>query len=110
MNTTQTQTNVAVLCAFLAGILSGRGVFGFDQATWVTILTAIAGLGMAVWAAIATRKTALVGTVNAMPEVAGVVTTKTPEGIAMANSFPQATVAPQGSTHAVDMAKDGGLK
>ena len=108
MNTTQTQTQFATVIAFIAGILAGKGVFGFDTATWTTILGAVLGLGMAVWTALATRKTALVGTVNNMPEVAGVITTHDAAGKAMADSFPEPTVAPAGSSHAIMMAKNGG--
>lgn len=68
MNITQTQTSAATIIAFIAGILAGRGAFGFDQATWVTILTAIAGLSMTVWAAVANRRSAMTSTVVSTPE------------------------------------------
>lgn len=107
MNTTSTQTNAALIIAFLAGILSGRGLFGWDQATWITFLTMCGGAGAWIWTAIATRRKALVASVNAMPEVAGVVTKPTQDGIALANSIPDQNVAPAGSSQAITMAKNG---
>ena len=46
MNTTQTQTTLAPLVAFLAGLLAGKGVFGFDTATWTYIIGGVAGIGL----------------------------------------------------------------
>lgn len=72
MNPTQIITSAAPVIAFIAGLLAGRGVFGFDQATWITILTAVGGLGATIWAAFTTRKTAMVTAVANMPEVKSV--------------------------------------
>lgn len=72
MNGTQVQTTLAVPISFLAGLLAGKNVFGFDTATWTTIIGAVAGLVATIWGALATRKTALVTTVADLPEVKGV--------------------------------------
>lgn len=105
MNSTQTQTSTATIVAFIAGVLAGRGVFGFDTATWITILTAVLGGGMTIWTAIATRKKAIITAVNNMDEVAGVITKNTPEGQAMAVSIPEPTVTPEGTNTAIAVAK-----
>lgn len=56
MNNTQIQTTIAPLVTFFAGLLAGKGVFGFDAATWATIIGGIGGVAATIWAAIATRK------------------------------------------------------
>lgn len=82
MNPTQTQNTIAPIVAFLAGLLAGKGVFGFDSATWAMILGAVFGLGATIWAAVTTRKNALTATVAAMPEVKEVALDKTAPGAA----------------------------
>lgn len=59
MNNTQTQTTLATVVAFVAGILAGKFQF-FDAATWTAILTGLAGVVIAVYNGYLTRKTALV--------------------------------------------------
>lgn len=73
MNSTQIQTTLAPLITFLAGLAAGKGLFGLDAATWTTILGGIAGLGATLWAAFATRKTAIINEAAAQPEVKQVV-------------------------------------
>ena len=72
MNGIQTQNAGATVVAFLAGLLAGKGVFGFDTATWMQILGGVAGAAAAVWGAVAARKSAVVTTVAELPEVKGV--------------------------------------
>jgi uncharacterized membrane protein len=72
MNSTQTQTTIAPLVGFLAGLLAGKGVFGLDSATWTTIIGSLGGAAMAIWAAITTRKSALISSTAALPEVKSV--------------------------------------
>jgi len=72
MNSTQTQTTAATLIGIIAGFLAGKGVFGFDSATWATILGSIVAAGMAAWTALATRKAALITTTAQLPEVQSV--------------------------------------
>lgn len=59
MNKTQLQTTFAPLIAALAGFLAGKGYFGWDAQTWISIIGAIAALGATVWGAVATRPQAL---------------------------------------------------
>lgn len=73
MNSTQIQTTLAPILTFLAGLAAGRGLFGWDAATWYTILGSIVGLGATIWGAIVTRQTAQIASVAAMPEVKQVV-------------------------------------
>lgn len=110
MNTTQTQTTSAVIIAAIAGFLAGKGVFGFDAATWTIILGGLGAAGMAAWTAIATRKKSLVTTVNAMPEVKAVITTNTEDGKAMASSIPSPSVVPEGTIQAKELATNGVVK
>jgi hypothetical protein len=72
MNSTQIQSLVAPLVTFFAGLLAGKGVFGLDATSWTTIIGGIAGTVATVWGVVATRQTALVSTVAAMPEVKSV--------------------------------------
>lgn len=69
MNGIQTQNAGAAVVAFLAGLLAGKNVFGFDTATWTTILGGIGAAVAAAWGAIAARKTAVVAQVATLPEV-----------------------------------------
>lgn len=73
MNSTQLQTLAAPLVGFVAGLLAGKGVFGLDAGSWTTIIGGIAGTVATIWGVVATRQTALVSTVAAMPEVKSVV-------------------------------------
>lgn len=105
MNTTQIQTTLAPIVAFIAGILAGKGVFGWDSQTWITVIGGILGVVGTVWAAVVTRKTAQVASVAAMPEVAAVVTTKTAAGNVMSGSGSPENVVPAGTTQAAALAK-----
>lgn len=72
MNITQLQTTLAPIVAAIAGFLAGKGYFGWDAQTWIAILGGLGTVGATIWAAIATRKSAMVSTVAAMPEVSSV--------------------------------------
>lgn len=69
MNGTTATSTFGPLVAFFAGLLAGKGVFGLDAQTWTTVIGAIIAAGASVWGAIATRKSAQVASVAAMPEV-----------------------------------------
>lgn len=77
MNQTQATTTLAPIIAFIAGFLASRFTF-LDAATWTAVVTGIVGLVATVWAAVATRKTALIDqtgkfsgtTVVTKPEIA----------------------------------------
>lgn len=73
MNGIQTQNAGAAVVAFLAGLLAGKGVFGFDAATWTAIVGGVGGAAAAAWGAIAARKSAVVSTAAAAPEVKEVI-------------------------------------
>lgn len=59
-SSTQLQTTLAPIIAFLAGLLAGKGVFGWDAETWMTILGGVVGVIGTIWAAVATRPSAVV--------------------------------------------------
>lgn len=105
MNTTQIQTTLAPIVAFLAGLLAGKGVFGWDSQTWITVIGGLLGAVGTIWAAIVTRKTAQVASVAAMPEVAAVVTTSTAAGNTMSGPGSPENVVRAGSTQAASLAK-----
>lgn len=66
---TQLVTTLMPLLTAIAGFLAGKGVFGLDSATWLSVLGGIVTLAGTIWAAAATRKTALVKEVATMDEV-----------------------------------------
>ncbi len=69
MNGTQAQVGGSTFVGFLAGVLAGKGTFGLDAATWAQILGALGGAVAAIWAAVATRKAAIVTQAANLPEV-----------------------------------------
>lgn len=69
MNSQSATSTFGPLVAFFAGLLAGKGVFGLDAGTWTTIIGAIIAGVASVWGAIASRKTAQIASVAAMPEV-----------------------------------------
>lgn len=75
MNKTQLQSTFAPLIAAVAGFLAGKGYFGFDAQTWISIIGGIAALGATVWGAVATRPQALKDTTGGLPNTT-VVTDK----------------------------------
>lgn len=94
MNTTQPLTATAAAIAYLAGLLSGRGIFGFDSATWTVILGGVFGLVTVIYSAVITRKSAMVSSVAAMPEVTQVTLDKsTPGAQALSEATPSNVVA-----------------
>jgi len=66
MNKTQVQTTFAPLIAALAGFLAGKGYFGFDANTWISIIGGITALAATIWGATASRQLALKDTVGKM--------------------------------------------
>lgn len=69
MNEPQLAARFAPAITFFAGLLAGKGVFGFDAATWTMLLGAAVGLAVAIYSAIASRKAALATAVANFPEV-----------------------------------------
>lgn len=66
MNKTQLQTTLAPLVAAVAGFLAGKGIFGFDAQTWISILGGVFALAATVWGAVATRPQALKDTTGGL--------------------------------------------
>lgn len=75
MNNTQTQTTLATVVAFVAGILAGKFQF-FDAETWTAVLTGLAGVAIAVYNGYLTRKT---GIVNQAGNFSGTTVVTTPD-------------------------------
>lgn len=69
MNSTQIQTTAAPIVAFLAGLLAGKGVFGFDAGTWTTVIGAVLAFGATIWGAVKGTKTSIINAAAAIPEV-----------------------------------------
>lgn len=92
MNSTQLQTTFGPILGLIAGYFAAW--WGVDQATALGVVTALAGLVYAVYTAIITRKSAMVSTVAAMPEVDHVTLDKTvPGATEMAAATPSNVVA-----------------
>lgn len=72
MNGQAATSTFGPLIAFFAGLLAGKGVFGLDAGTWTTVIGAVIAAGASVWGAIASRKSAQISSVAAMPEVQSV--------------------------------------
>lgn len=83
MNPTQIGTTLAPIISFLAGVLAAKNVFGLTSEAWANILGGVIVFGSTVWAAITTRKSALVSTVADMPEVKSVALQPTTAGHAL---------------------------
>lgn len=75
MNKTQLQTTIAPLVAAIAGFLAGKGYFGFDAQTWISILGGVGALVATVWGGVAARSQALKDTTGSLPNTT-VVTDK----------------------------------
>lgn len=76
MNKTQLQTTIAPLVAAVAGFLAGKGIFGFDAQTWISIIGGVLAFGATIWGAVAARPQALKDTTGGLPNTT-VVTDKT---------------------------------
>lgn len=84
MNSTQIQTTLAPLLTFLAGLAAGKGLFGWDAATWYTILGGVVGFGATIWAAVATKNSSIAAATQAMKGVDVTTTPAAPAGVASA--------------------------
>jgi hypothetical protein len=69
VNTTQIQTTLAPLIAFLAGIAAGKGLFGWDAATWATVIGGVVGFAATIWGAVSASKANIISTAANQPEV-----------------------------------------
>lgn len=99
---------VSTFGGMVAGFFAAKGWLTADQI--IAILNSGTFVGLAtsvvvfVYGWINRSKTNLVAAVNAMPEVAGVVTTPTSAGVALSNAIPSPTVAPAGTVQAATIA------
>ena len=95
-NSTQAQNTAAPLLAFAAGVLAGKGVFGWDTETWFIVLGAVGGAVATVWAAITTRTGGLVQQAVASAPAATAAAAATAEpriaAAAAASAEPQAAI------------------
>lgn len=94
----------------LGTIATAFGFLSADAvAAWTAMVLQIAGplamIGAVVWGYLDTRKSKLISDVDKMDGVAGVVTTKTPEGVALANGVDSHTVVPAGTSTAAAIAQ-----
>lgn len=85
INYTQLQTTLAPVVAAGAGFLAGKGYFGWDAQTWIGILGGLGTVVATIWGAVAARKSAMVSTVAAMPEVSSVTLNGANPGTASLN-------------------------
>lgn len=83
MNSTQLQTTLGPILGLVAGYFAAW--WGIDQAQALGIVTAVAGVGYAVYTAVITRKSAMVSNVAAMPEVSSVTLDKAAPGTSALN-------------------------
>lgn len=101
----QTLNLIRTVMQIAGTMLVGHHLFGIDQEAWTAISGAILMATPAIWGLMATRKASIVATVNNMPEVAGVITKPSTEGLALANSVPSPTVVPAGTIAATTVAQ-----
>jgi len=87
----------------LGGALVTNGIVSTtDWTTWSGLIIMLAPIG---WSLYEKTKARMVAKVNAMPEVAGVITANTSDGHALAAEVPSNTVVPAGTNAAAGIAK-----
>lgn len=93
------------------GILIQKLGLSLDQIPGVVdAIIALATAALAVWGYLAHSEKAVVIAAQSMPNVAGVVTTNTLAGAALAESVPSEAVQSAGTTAAVNIARTPGPK
>jgi hypothetical protein len=94
---------------FIAGWFASKGWFTVDQVMSVlnneTVMGFIASAIVFVIGQVVHRTVNKIVSADATPGVAGVITTNTPEGRALAASVPSSTVVPAGTPAATAIAK-----
>lgn len=108
MNWEQVKNNVQILLGAVSGFMVGKG--WMDQSTGTALIGIFMAAGPLIWGIIENTKAKMVQKVNNMPEVAGVITMRTPEGVTLASTIPDKTVAPAGSTQAQAVVDNGKVK
>lgn len=112
MNAEQVKSTIRWFVATFGGMIAGwfaaKGWFTVDQVLTVlnnpTLIATAASLVMGAWGIFVHSKTNAVAVVDAMPEVAGVVTKPTVAGRDLAQAVPSSTVTPAGSPAAKSLA------
>lgn len=92
------------LLKLLGAALITNGVIS-DASQWSLWSGLIIAAAPLAWSAYERTKARMIAKVDALPEVAGVVTKPTEEGREMANAVTSPTVVPAGTTIAVEVAK-----
>ena len=72
------------------------------------LIGALMVVASSAWSIYSNLKSSLIASVNAIPEVKGVVTLNTPEGRRLADAIPDNTVAAAGTPDAAKIAKQNG--
>lgn len=100
---------VATFGGVIAGFFGATGFLSTDLIMSVLNSETFLGLGASVavgaWGLFTHTQANAVAVVNAMPEVAGVITVPTPEGMDLAIAVSQPTVIPAGTERAARVAK-----
>lgn len=92
-NPLQTNNTATMIVGYLAGIAAAKLPW-FDFATWNYIIFSIGGVGLAAYTGFINRKTAVVATVAALPEVSKIELDKTVPGAKeLADATPKEVVA-----------------
>lgn len=119
MNPEQTKSLLRSFIQIFGGMIAGwfgaKGWFTVDQVLSVlnseTFISTMAALAMAGWGLFVHTQANAVAVVGAMADdpaspVKAVITTATPEGVALAKAIPSQMVVPAGTQAAVAVAKD----
>lgn len=105
MNQEQVLNLVRTFMQIAGSMLVGYHLFGIDSQAWTAITGGVLMATPAIWGVVTNRRASQVAKVNAMPEVAGVITKPSTEGLALANSVPSPTVVPAGTIAATTVAQ-----
>lgn len=111
MTQDQLLSQLRQLIQALGAIATALGYSSTSIGAWTATALQLAGpaamVGAYLWSMWARRKTAMVAAVDAMPEVAGVVTKNSQDGYDLAAAVPSATVVPANTNAAAAVAKAG---
>ncbi len=102
MNTDQISGILRAIFAAVGGWLVSKGVV--DAEIWAMVSGALVTLAVAGWSWYVHKQSTKIATVNAMPDVKGVITNNTQAGRELAASVPSTTVAPAGTAQATAVA------
>ena len=108
----QLTAQVRQVLTAIGALLATLGIMSPDAInSKINLVMTIVGPAMvaasSLWSIHSNLKSTQIASVNAMPEVSGVVTTNTMAGRELAKSVPEKTVAVAGSADAIAIAKPG---